>query len=201
MTRDSETPAARRGRPRSEKARAAILHSAAELLLEHGLDAVSMDAVAQDAGVSKATIYRWWSTKEALALDALYAEWAEHSTADVDTGSLRGDLIALLRPWVRQLRSRNYARVLGTFITKVHSDPVFATEYLARLLGPRRELAKAMFERARERGDLRPGVRIEVAQDIIWGAVYHRLLHGHAPLSDRFVTDVIDVALQGFSPA
>jgi AcrR family transcriptional regulator len=200
VTESRKQVAQPRGRPRSEKSREAILHSAAALLLERGLDAVSMDAVAQHAGVSKATIYRWWSTKEALALDALYAEWAEHSMADVDTGSLRGDLLALLRPWVRQLRKRNYARVLGTFITKVHSDPEFATEYLARLLGPRRDMAKAMFERARERGELRPGVRIEVAQDIIWGAVYHRLLHGHAPLSDRFVTEVVDVALQGFSP-
>jgi AcrR family transcriptional regulator len=189
-----------RGRPRSEKSREAILRSAGELLLERGLDAVSMDAVAQHAGVSKATIYRWWSTKEALALDALYAEWAEHGLTDIDTGSLRGDLLALLRPWARQLRKRNYARVLGTFITKVHSDPAFATEYLARLLRPRRDMAKAMFERARERGELRPGVGIEVAQDIIWGAVYHRLLHGHAPLSDRFVSDVVDIALDGFSP-
>jgi hypothetical protein len=97
------------------------------------------------------------------------------------------------------LRTRNYARVLGTFITKVHSDPEFAQEYLTRLLRPRREMAKTAFERARERGELRPGVRIEVAQDIIWGAVYHRLLHGHAPLNDRFVTDVVDLALAGFT--
>jgi AcrR family transcriptional regulator len=64
-----------RGRPRSARAREAILGAAAALLLEHGLAAVSMDAVAARAGVSKATIYRWWPTKESLALDALYAEW------------------------------------------------------------------------------------------------------------------------------
>jgi DNA invertase Pin-like site-specific DNA recombinase len=57
-----------RGRPRSTKAHAAVLRAAAELLLEHGLDAVSMDEVAGRAGVSKATIYRWWPTKETLAL-------------------------------------------------------------------------------------------------------------------------------------
>jgi AcrR family transcriptional regulator len=53
----------RRGRPRSEKSKAAILAAAGELLLEHGLDAVSMDVIAERAGVSKATIYRWWPTK------------------------------------------------------------------------------------------------------------------------------------------
>ena len=73
---DGTAQAPPRGRPRSEKARKAILAAAAELLLARGLSAVSMDAVAERAGVSKATIYRWWPTKETLALDALYTEWA-----------------------------------------------------------------------------------------------------------------------------
>jgi AcrR family transcriptional regulator len=60
-----------------------------------------MEAVAERAGVSKATIYRWWPTKETLALDALYHEWAAARPAARETGSLRGDLLSLLRPWVR----------------------------------------------------------------------------------------------------
>jgi len=96
----------RRGRPRSETARAAILDAADVLLLARGLDAVSMDAIAERAGVSKATIYRWWPTKEALALDALYYDWAAAGDPGRDTGSLKGDLLALLRPWVRRVGSR-----------------------------------------------------------------------------------------------
>src|SRR6202161_2729160 len=88
-------PAQGRGRPRSEKAHKAILAAAAGLLLEHGLAQVSMDAVAERAGVSKATIYRWWPTKETLALDALYTEWAAAAPVPQDTGSLRGDLLSL----------------------------------------------------------------------------------------------------------
>jgi AcrR family transcriptional regulator len=103
----------RRGRPRSEKARLAILEAGAELLLARGLSAVSMDAVAERAGVSKATIYRWWPTKETLALDALYNEWAAVRPAARDTGSLRGDLLSLLRPWVRLAASRPYGRVIA----------------------------------------------------------------------------------------
>jgi AcrR family transcriptional regulator len=90
--------ATRRGRPRSEKAHQAILDAAAELLLARGLSAVSMEAVAGRARVSKATIYRWWPTKETLALDALYTKWAEARPQSRDTRSLRGDLLALLRP-------------------------------------------------------------------------------------------------------
>src|SRR4051812_33496666 len=98
MTEPADT-APRRGRPRRETARQAILQAAAELLVADGLDAVSMDAVADRAGVSKATIYRWWPTKETLALDALHDEWSG-ADPDPDTGTLRGDLLALLRPWV-----------------------------------------------------------------------------------------------------
>src|ERR1700749_1245332 len=100
-----------RGRPRSEKAQQAILAAAAELLLERGLAEVSMDAVAERAGVSKATIYRWWPTKETLALDALYTRWADAAPVPRDTGSLRGDLLELLRPWARLVRTGSYARV------------------------------------------------------------------------------------------
>jgi hypothetical protein len=71
------------GRPRSVKAHAAILKAAAGLLLEYGLDAVSMDAVAARADVGKATIYRWWPTKEIIAFDALHTEWAAIDLAGI----------------------------------------------------------------------------------------------------------------------
>lgn len=192
--------ASRRGRPRSEQARDAILHAAATLLLDRGLDQVSMDELARSAGVSKATIYRWWPTKEALALDALYAKWAEGGgLPSPDTGTLRGDLLELLRPWTRRLRTRPYARVLGTFIAKANSDPVFAAEYLARVLTPRRDHARRLFEQAAARGEIASDVSIDVAMDLIYGAIYHRLLHGHAPVTDRFVMAVVDTALNGIA--
>ena len=192
--------AAPRGRPRSEKAHKAILDAAAELLLARGLSAVSMDAVAERAGVSKATIYRWWPTKETLALDALYTEWATVGPSPRDTGSLRGDLLALLRPWARLTSSRPYGRVIAALITEAQTDPVFATEYRQRVVEPRRDQARAIFRRAIERGEIPPDTNIEVALDLLYGPLYHRLLHGHAPLTDRFTQDVIDMALNGIQP-
>jgi AcrR family transcriptional regulator len=189
-----------RGRPRSEKAHKAILDAAAELLLARGLSAVSMDAVAERAGVSKATIYRWWPTKETLALDALYTEWATVGPSPRDTGSLRSDLLALLRPWARLTSSRPYGRVIAALITEAQTDPVFATEYRQRVVEPRRDQARAIFRRAIERGEIPPDTNIEVALDLLYGPLYHRLLHGHAPLTDRFTQDVIDMALNGIQP-
>ena len=141
MSSDATAEAPQRGRPRSERARKAILEAAAELLLARGLSAVSMDAVAERAGVSKATIYRWWPTKETLALDALYAEWAATGLQSRDTGSLRGDLLSLLRPWARLAGSRPYGRVVAALLTEAQTDPVFATEYRQRFVEPRRSRA------------------------------------------------------------
>jgi len=194
----TEAAAPQRGRPRSEDARKSILAAAADLLLDQGLAAVSMDAVAARAGVSKATIYRWWPTKETLALDALYQEWAAVPPPR-NTGTLRGDLISLLRPWARIAGQRPYGRVIAALVTEAHTDPEFARQYRSRFVEPRRDQARAIFRRAIERGEIPASTNTEVALDLLYGPVYHRLLHGHAPLNDRFVRDIIDSALNGIT--
>jgi AcrR family transcriptional regulator len=195
-TVEGKSAAPKRGRPRSEKARHAILEAAANLLLLRGLGAVSMDAVAETAGVSKATIYRWWPSKEMLALDALL-DWAGTSAPARDTGALRGDLLALVRPWVREIRRQPYGRVIAALVTEAQSDPPFAEAYRARFVEPRREAMRAAFARAAERGEVPADLDVEVAVDLIYGPLYHRLLHGHAPLSPRFGEAVVDMALAG----
>jgi AcrR family transcriptional regulator len=185
----------RRGRPRSEERRQAILDAAIELLLAQGLQAVSMDEVADHAGVSKATIYRWWPSKETLALDALYHEWDTFRPSLPDTGSLRGDLLALVRPWVRRARKRPYARVVAALVEETHTDPDFAKLYHERFVNPRRDPARAILERAIERDQIPDDTNIELALDLLYGPLFHRLLHAHAPLSDRFVESVVDATL------
>ncbi|MEA2367153.1 MAG: hypothetical protein QOI32_2665 [Thermoleophilaceae bacterium] len=186
----------RPGRPRSERARLAILQAAADLLLDEGIAQVSMDAVAERAGVSKATIYRWWPSKERLALDALL-EWAATGSSPRDTGTLRGDLLVLMRPWVREIRRRPFARVIASLLSAAQSDPAFADEYRRHFVEQRRVPMRAAFERAIARGEVPADLDVEVALDLIYGPIYHRLLHGHAPLTDRSATSAIDLALAG----
>jgi AcrR family transcriptional regulator len=186
----------RPGRPRSERARRAILQAAADLLLDEGSAQVSMEAVAERAGVSKATIYRWWPSKERLALDALL-EWAGTGRAPRDTGSLRGDLLALVRPWVREIRRRPFGRVTAALVTAAQSDPAFAEDYRRHFVEQRRAPMRAAFERAIARGEAPADLDIEVALDLIYGPIYHRLLHGHAALTERFAVKVIELALDG----
>jgi len=201
VTEETATGPPRRGRPRSEQAREAILAAAAELLLDRGLGAVNMDAVAERAGVSKATIYRWWPSKETLALDALYHEWALALPRPRETGSARSELLGLLRPWVRLLGTRPYGRVIAALITEAQTDPAFAQQYRERFVEPRRDQARPILQRAIERGDLPATTNIELVLDLLYGPLYHRLLHGHAPLDDRFLRDLIDTVLAGLTSA
>jgi AcrR family transcriptional regulator len=192
---------ARLGRPRSERARQAILAAAVELLLERGLHAMSMEDVAARAGVGKATIYRWWPSRELLALDALGGEWATPALeVERDTGSLRGDLLGRFRPWLRQLNEKPYGRVVAGLIAEAQADPGFAALYRERFVQPRREATRRLLVRAVARGEIAAGTNLELTLDLLYGPIYHRLLHGHAPLNDRYAQQVIDSVISAVSP-
>ena len=152
----SEVVTATRGRPRSQTARKAVLAAAAELLLDHGLSGVSMDAVAERARVSKATIYRWWPTKETLALDMLFNQWSAVTPQQYESGSLRIDLLALLRAWSRLASGRPYGRVVAALLMEGQTDPAFSAEYQRRIVEPRRDQARAHLRR-RHRARRDPG--------------------------------------------
>jgi AcrR family transcriptional regulator len=189
----------RRGRPRSKEARDAILTATLALLFEPGLHAMTIEEVAARAGVSKATIYRWWPSKEMLAVDALATRWAQALPANrEDTGSLRDDLLAEIRPWVRQLRQRPYGRVIAGLVAEAQSDPDFAVLYRERFVQPRRDATRQLLIRAIERGEIASDTDLDLALDLLYGPIYHRLLHGHAALTDRFVQGVIDAVIAAF---
>jgi AcrR family transcriptional regulator len=192
-------PVRGRGRPRSEPARQAILASATDLLLARGLSAVSMDAIAERAGVSKATIYRWWPTKETLALDALYEQLTEPTPEPPDTGSLEADLGILLSGLMERARGGPYARVIGALVTEAGTDPAFGELYRERYIEPRRAQAREIIARAIGRGDLPVGADVEAMIDLLYGPVYHRLLHGHAPLTPEFAGYVVRTVVAGVS--
>ena len=194
------TSAMRRGRPRSEARKQAILQAAFELLGERGLAATSMDAVAERAGVSKATIYRWWDSKELLALDALYAAWDTAGPVTRETGTLRAEMLALVRPWVRLVAAGPSARILTALLAEAQNDPEFGRAYRAHFVEPRRDQARAVFSRAIARGEIPDGVDVEVAIDLLWGPLYHRLFHGHAPLNEHFARRSVDTVLTGILP-
>ena len=159
-----------------------------------------MDDVARSAGVSKATIYRWWPSKERLALDALASEWASSGSASqADSGSLRADLLARFRPWVRQLNRKPYARIVAGLVAATQMDPEFAQLYREHFVRPRRDATRELLVRSRDRGEIAADANLDLSLDLLYGPIYHRLLHGHAPLSQRFAQDVIDSVIAAIS--
>jgi AcrR family transcriptional regulator len=185
-----------RGRPRSQEADRAIMAATVELLAAKGLTGMSIEEVAARAGVGKATIYRRWSSKGQLALDAFVESFREQQPLP-DTGTLRGDLIAALRAWVRAVTGTSMGRLLTGLIAEAQHDDELRAAWRDRVLEPLRSQHRIMLDRAIARGEIPASVDQEVVLDLFFGAAQHRLLLGHLPLTDDFIGTVVDIILDG----
>ncbi len=192
--------AVRRGRPRSEEADRAILRAATQLLAERGLRGMSIEEVASRAGVAKATIYRRWHSRGALALDAFLAEFKALQPLP-DTGRRQDDLLAALRAWIRAVTRTTAGGILADLIAEAQHDPELADAWRARVVEPLRAQHRIMLRRAIDREQLAASTDTEVALDLLYGAAYHRLLNGHQPLNDTFARHVVEVIVAGLSAA
>jgi AcrR family transcriptional regulator len=190
LVREPAPAAPKRGRPRSEQADRAILQAATELLAERGLAGMSIEEVASRAGVGKTTIYRRWTSRGTLALDAFLAEFRAQQPLP-DTGNLHDDLLAALRNWIQSVTATSAGPVLASLIAEAQRDPVLAASWRERVLERLRDQHKIMLDRAVARGEIPAGTDYDVVLDLMFGAAYHRLLHGHQPLTDQFARQVI----------
>jgi AcrR family transcriptional regulator len=182
----------KRGRPRSKLADSAILRAATDLLAERGLGGMSIEEVACRAGVGKATIYRRWPSRGALALDAFLAEFLGQQPLP-DTGTLRGDLLTALRAWIRSVTQTSAGPMLSGLIAEVQQDRALAAAWRDRFVEPVRAQHAIMLDRAISRGEIPADTDKDVVIDLLFGPAYHRLLHGHPPLTDQFARRVVDL--------
>ena len=164
-----------RGRPRSERSHQAIIDATNQLLEERGFDNLTMDEVAERAGVSKATIYRRWPSKGTLAFDAFAAEFLARQPMP-DTGSLKGDLTSRLRSWVRIVNGTATGRTLKALLSEAQRDDELAVVWREHFTKPVRAEAKLLVERAKARGEISQRTDADVLLDLVYGPLYHRLL-------------------------
>lgn len=190
---EQSTPA-RRGRPRSDTAHTAILDATAELLTA-GLDDVTMEAIAARAGVSKATIYKWWPTKLAVALEAFGARMAQ-AVAIPDTGNACTDFIQELDAAMTYYQSPE-GRAFATLLSQSQSSPDARDTFRARFLDERRSVVREIWQRGVDRGELRADIDPDTAMDLIYGPAIFRLLTGHAPLNAASAVAITTAALEG----
>jgi AcrR family transcriptional regulator len=187
----------RPGRPRSEQSRTAVVRAASELMHEVGLRAMTTAQIAARSGASKATIYKWWPNKYAVAVEAFLSEMFAES-ADPDTGSARTDFQIALRGLLHFYASPS-GRVFAQLVGEAQLDPVVQAELRDHLVKSRRQLGRAIWERGVARGELRSDVDLEVAIDLIFGPALYRLVTGHAPLDAAAADAIVDAAVSGLA--
>jgi AcrR family transcriptional regulator len=180
-------------RPRVEGDREQeILDAALEVLADVGYDRLTMDAVAHQAKASKATLYRRWNSKATLVVEALAR--AKGVPVVPDTGDLRTDLLTAFCG-MGGLTDHDTTATLGAVLTAVSTDPEFAVEFRKQVVEPKARVSRLIFERARERGELRDDLDVDIVVPALAGIVLHRVfVFGDTPepsLIERAVDQII----------
>ncbi len=177
-------------RPRVEGDREQEIFDATLRVLEEvGYDRLTMDAVAAAARASKATLYRRWNGKVALVIDALLSMKAPHDVPD--TGSLRGDLLAAFCG-DGGLTDHSAVATFASVLTAISRDEEFAAAFRDRVIGPKAAVGRQVFERARDRGELREGVDIDLLAPALAGIMLHRLFLMGLPPDQETIARVVD---------
>jgi AcrR family transcriptional regulator len=181
-----------RGRPRDPRTRAAILAAARALLERGGLTAVTIEAIAAKAGVSRPTIYRYWPNAPAVAMAAfLEASGAPAArTSRSPLAALRAQLHAVADAFAAPA-GRSIAAMVAAAQSETELAKAFRNEFIAR----NRDAARLMLERCIAERLVVPPADIELALDLVFGPLFYRLLMGHAPITRGFVDQLLDAVV------
>jgi AcrR family transcriptional regulator len=181
-----------RQRPRIEGGREdEILDATVTVVAELGYDRLTMDAVATAAKASKATLYRRWSTKAELVVDAISRAKGCPIPEDVDTGSLRGDLVAMACG-DGGFTDEMPMSVIAGLLTALHRDADLKTAFQERFLAPRLALTRRVYDRAVARGEIAPDVDIELLSVTLPAVIVHQAYILGVEPTDELILRVID---------
>ena len=192
------TPVRRRGRPRSEAAHDAILDAAITLVREVGYDAVTIEGIAARAGVGKATLYRRWSGKETLVVEAI-ERLTSVAMRVPDTGSTAGDVRVLMRVVQAMYADPSTPLLLSGLVAAMARSASIASAVRSSFVANWRDAMRAVLVRGTTRGDIAPGVDLELALDLLSGAAFHRALIGGGRIDDAFMRGVVHIVLRGLA--
>jgi AcrR family transcriptional regulator len=158
-----------------------------------------MEDVADRAGVGKATIYRRYRSKDELVTDAVASLVSEIKIPN--TGSTRADLLVLMSQAVELYSDELAARLMPAVLEETRRNPELAKTVRDRFLAGRRAALSAVLKRGVRRGDLRRGLDLELALDVLGGAVFYRLLVTGGPIDEALAEGIVELILRGFAPA
>lgn len=183
---------ARPGRQRSEAADQAILGATLDLVAEHGYGGLTMAAVIARSGVSSATLYRRWPTKQQLVAAALASLHPE--ITDVDTGSLHGDIAAMVESLAATVTVRR-EDLAEDVAVELRRNPEFRAAVNEKFLAPRVDAMRAVLDRARARGELTTDIDHETALSLVSGPMHHRSFVLGLAITPRFTAAVTRAAV------
>jgi AcrR family transcriptional regulator len=179
------------GRPRSEKARKAVIRSTLAVLKRTGFHELSIEAVAAHAGVGKATVYRWWSNKAELVIDA-FVFAVEKELRFPSAGPVLESIHAQMRRWAVIFRSP-LGQIVATVIGAGQSEPEILEAFRSHWVEPRRVEARRLLTQAMKNREIRADLDPDTVLDLLYGPLYIRLLLKHAPLDEQFVNTVFEI--------
>ncbi|HJO39155.1 MAG TPA: TetR/AcrR family transcriptional regulator [Vicinamibacterales bacterium] len=184
------------GRPRDPGVNRAILKAALRQLAEDGYSRMSMDAVASEAGVTKPTVYRRWSSKADLATAAL----AELQGAEPipSTGSAPSDLKTILAALQKTLFRPNGMAIIGAVMVEERHTPELITLFRERVVHPRRLLLREVLESAEAEGALRAGADLDAAVNMLIGSFYAHYLTGDK-MPRTWARRIVDTVWKGIA--
>jgi AcrR family transcriptional regulator len=183
-------PRSRPSGARSEARERAILEAALELLVEVGYDRLSMDALAERARAGKATIYRHWSGKAPLVVDAIRQMKCERLVSGADTGSLREDLVLALMGHAEAFSEQDAAVVTGV-MSAMRTDPELAALVRSQLIEGRSDL-NDIIDRAVLRGELPMGSAVTTATEVVGALMLQRMVINGQSVDEAFAVHVVD---------
>jgi AcrR family transcriptional regulator len=188
MSRQAPSPSSR-GRPRDPRTRAAILTAARGLLEKGGLTAVTIEAIANKAGVSRPTIYRYWPNAPAVAM----AAFLEASGAPAAGKASRSPLAALRAQLhaVADAFAAPAGRSVAAMVAAAQSETELAKAFRNEFIARNRDAARLLLERCIEERLVAPPSDIDLALDLIFGTLFYRLLMGHAPITRALVDQLL----------
>lgn len=182
---------------RNEQARQAIIAAAFRLCASTGFASTTIEAIASEAGVGKTTIYRWWPSKAAILIEGLESA-RDSSAAFPDTGDITADLLTQTTN-VMALFATDFGLVWRGLIASAQSDQI-AAEGVPRILRTSIDQCVARLAKARDAGQLRADLDLELAVELIYGPIYHTWLLRTRPVPPDFMQAVLATLMPALTP-
>ncbi len=188
---DSANPGGRPSGARAMAREQAILDAALSLVMEVGYDRFSMDALAERAHAGKATIYRHWSGKAEVVVEAIRRRKCDAAVPAADTGSLRGDLVATLTSMSGAMSTEDSALLVGV-LSAMHKDRQLADLMRSQVIDARKDVLDEIIERAVATGELGAATDARTVNEVLSALFFNRLVISGEPTDDDFVAHVVD---------